>query len=338
MRLVEHDDVRAGAGAAGLELLREVVRGREAVDAGADDDVAGRGWNHGVLPPGQRCVKIALKPTMARTGSPATRHVAAVERAVAVLDILAEAGELGTNEVARRTGSTRAPLPASSRRSPPRGSSSTWPRRAATGSGRGWWSSATQCSLGSTCGSSHSRTCGRSSHETGETATLSVPGEPDAITIDFVQSASSVQSVARARAAERRARDRDGQGRARLRRRRAAARAACGRTPPGRSPTASVLARRDRRRAASAATREALGEREDDLNAIAAPVLGARGELVAVIGVQGPAARFAGATLTRAQAPLLACAADVSQALGGLAPASPPPAGGNGAPVGSTSQ
>ena len=43
--------------------------------------------------------------TMARTGRPATRHVAAVERAVAVLDALAEDGsELGTNELARRTG------------------------------------------------------------------------------------------------------------------------------------------------------------------------------------------------------------------------------------------
>ena len=33
--------------------------------------------------------------------------------------------------------------------------------------------------------------------ETGETATLSAPGDPDAITVDFVQSSSSVQSVAR---------------------------------------------------------------------------------------------------------------------------------------------
>ena len=32
---------------------------------------------------------------------------------------------------------------------------------------------------------------------TGETATLSAPGDPDAITVDFVQSGSSVQSVAR---------------------------------------------------------------------------------------------------------------------------------------------
>ena len=41
---------------------------------------------------------------MARTGRPAVRHVAAVERAFAVLDALADGGELGTNEIARRTG------------------------------------------------------------------------------------------------------------------------------------------------------------------------------------------------------------------------------------------
>ena len=39
LRLVEHDDVCAGPGTAGAKLLREVVGGRETVDAGADDDV-----------------------------------------------------------------------------------------------------------------------------------------------------------------------------------------------------------------------------------------------------------------------------------------------------------
>ena len=41
LRLVEHDDVRARAEAAALELRGQVVGGREAVDAGADDEVAG---------------------------------------------------------------------------------------------------------------------------------------------------------------------------------------------------------------------------------------------------------------------------------------------------------
>ena len=42
---------------------------------------------------------------MPRTGSPATRHLAAVTRATAVLDELGAAGrDLGTNELARATG------------------------------------------------------------------------------------------------------------------------------------------------------------------------------------------------------------------------------------------
>ena len=41
---------------------------------------------------------------MARTGQPAVRRVASVERAFAVLDALSDGAELGTNEIARRTG------------------------------------------------------------------------------------------------------------------------------------------------------------------------------------------------------------------------------------------
>ena len=42
---------------------------------------------------------------MARTGQPATRQVAVVQRAVTILGELADARtELGTNEIARRTG------------------------------------------------------------------------------------------------------------------------------------------------------------------------------------------------------------------------------------------
>src|SRR5438874_12519406 len=43
--------------------------------------------------------------TVAKTGRPATRQVEAVQRAIAILDELAAArAELGTNEIARRTG------------------------------------------------------------------------------------------------------------------------------------------------------------------------------------------------------------------------------------------
>jgi DNA-binding IclR family transcriptional regulator len=37
---------------------------------------------------------------------------------------------------------------------------------------------------------------------------------------------------------------------------------------------------------------EALGEREEDLNAVAAPVLSPAGQMAAILGVQGPAVRF----------------------------------------------
>ena len=61
---------------------------------------------------------------------------------------------------------------------------------------------------------------------------------------------------------------------------------------------------------------EATGEREDDLNAIAAPVRGSRGELVAVMGVQGPAPRFDAEAMREAVGPLLKRAAAVSSGLG----------------------
>src|SRR4029078_3954938 len=41
---------------------------------------------------------------MPRTGQPSTRDVEATVRAVEILDVLADAGELGTTEVSRRTG------------------------------------------------------------------------------------------------------------------------------------------------------------------------------------------------------------------------------------------
>ena len=43
---------------------------------------------------------------MSRTRQPSTRRIGAAERAITVLDTLADGGELGTNEVARRTGMT----------------------------------------------------------------------------------------------------------------------------------------------------------------------------------------------------------------------------------------
>src|SRR5215471_7377286 len=43
---------------------------------------------------------------MPRTRQSSTRRIGAAERAIVVLDTLADAGELGTNEIARRSGMT----------------------------------------------------------------------------------------------------------------------------------------------------------------------------------------------------------------------------------------
>jgi DNA-binding IclR family transcriptional regulator len=252
---------------------------------------------------------------MPRTGKPAARHVAAVERAVTVLDALAEeAGELGTNELARLTGLN----------------ASTVSRILATLAGAGLVEHVPESGryrlgmrlvqLGNLVLSRLDlREVARPelralSEATGETATLSVPAEPDAVTVDFVQSPASVQSVARV-------------GRPSVAHATAAGKVmlAFGGSvlAPGPLRRFTEQTLTDRRTLAAEVERarargwaRAIGEREDDLNALAAPVRGSRGELAAILGVQGPASRFGGRTLERALDPLLACAAAVSHALG----------------------
>ena len=64
--------------------------------------------------------------------------------------------------------------------------------RAGTGSGSGSCTSRTHSSHGSTCAQWHDLISRSSSRQTGETATLSVPGEQDAITVDYVSGAHYV--------------------------------------------------------------------------------------------------------------------------------------------------
>jgi len=149
--------------------------------------------------------------------------------------------------------------------------------------------------------------------ETGETATLSVPGDPDAVTIDFVPARHGVQgvtqlgrpSVAHATAA----------GKVML--------ALTGQRPAGplRAYTTRTITElgalegeleRVRRRGYA----EAYEERERELNAIAAPVFGADGSLAAVIALQGPVSRFGKAAARRAVPTLLEAAGAISRALG----------------------
>ena len=152
---------------------------------------------------------------------------------------------------------------------------------------------------------------------TGETATLSVPGASEAVTVDFVAAESSVVSVARL-------------GRPSVGHATAAGKVvlAFGAAVP--APASADLTRFTERtivdaralRAEIEAVRsrgwaEAAGEREPDLNALAAPVFGRSGELAAVVGLQGPAARLNEARRAEVLPAVLDAAGELQRALGG---------------------
>jgi DNA-binding IclR family transcriptional regulator len=250
---------------------------------------------------------------VARTGQPATRQVAAVQRAVAILGELADArGELGTNEIARRTGINVSTI---SRILATLVSGGLVEHVAATGRYR------LGIGVVRLANAVHERLDIRSlarphlaelASQTRETATLSVPGEHEAITLDFVQSPLSVRSVAE------------------VGRTSAAHASAVGKVflaHGGRLPGGALQAYTERTivdravlevevaRVRERGWAEALGEREEDLNAVAAPVLSAAGTLVAVLGVQGPAVRFNPRAMRNAAELLLDRAAVISSAL-----------------------
>ena len=150
--------------------------------------------------------------------------------------------------------------------------------------------------------------------DTGETVTLSIPGERDAVTVDFVPSRASVASVARV-------------GRPSIAHATATGKVGLAFGSPG--PTPDRLERYTDRTVTAAKALDAElqtvrlqgwaraeGEREPDLNAIAAPVFGAAGDLVAVLGLQGPAGRFDHAAQDAALPALRRHAAEISRALG----------------------
>lgn len=153
--------------------------------------------------------------------------------------------------------------------------------------------------------------------ETGETATLSVPGGGEAITVDFVPSASSVVSLARL-------------GRPSVAHATAAGKVMLAFGPPAagladqeltsfteRTITDRGALAEELERVRAAGMAEAVGEREPDLNALAAPVVGRGGELAAILGLQGPAARLPAATRRGLREPLLRASRELGQALGG---------------------
>jgi DNA-binding IclR family transcriptional regulator len=246
-----------------------------------------------------------------RTGRPATRQVAAVQRAIAILDELAAArGELGTMEIHRRTGINV----------------STISRILATLAGGGLVDHVTSTGryrLGAgvvrlanaarldirSLARPHLEELGQ---HIGETVTLSVPGEHEAFTLDFVQSQLTVRSVAevgRVSVAHATA-----VGKVFL------AHGGALRDGPLRAFTERTIVDRAVLEVEVATTRDrgwgqALGEREEDLNAVATPVCSRAGQLVAILGVQGPAIRFSPPAMRTAVEQLTEKAALISSAL-----------------------
>jgi DNA-binding IclR family transcriptional regulator len=248
---------------------------------------------------------------VARTGRPATRHVAAVQRAIAILNELAAARtELGTNEIARRTGINVSTI---SRILATLADGGLVDHVASTGRyriGVGIVRLASAVDL-------DIRSLARPhlaelSMRLGETATLSVPGEHEASTLDFVQSPHTVRSVAevgRTSAAHATA-----VGKVLL--------AHGGTLPSGplKAFTKRTIVDRAVLEADLAAIRDngwaqAIGEREEDLNAVAVPVLGRDGKLAAILGVQGPAVRFSPRAMRTAVELLTEKGAQISAAM-----------------------
>lgn len=250
---------------------------------------------------------------MARTGRPAARQVGTVQRAIDVLDTLAEARtELGTNEIARRTGVNVSSI---SRLLSTLAANGLVQHIPSTGRYR----------LGvrilqladAAQGSLDIRGLARPYLEelsaiTRETSTLSLPGSHDLVTIDFVPSPQSVRSVAQI-------------GRNSVGHATSAGKVLLawgGRLPDGEltAYTERTVTDRDALDTEIAKVRErgwaqAVGEREDDLNAVAVPVLDGTGTLVAVLGVQGPAGRFTPRAMRAAIDPMTERATALATAL-----------------------
>ena len=239
---------------------------------------------------------------MAHTGRPAARQVGSVQRAISVLDTLAEArAELGTNEIARRTGVNVSSISRLLSTLTEAGLVQYLPS-----TGRYRLGVRILQLAGAARDSLHLPGRARPLLEeltaiTGETSTLSLPATHELLTIDFVPSPQSVRSVAQF--------GRNSVGHA----------TAAGKVLlawGGTLPDGELTRYTDRTVTDRAALQDeiaevrargwaqAVGEREDDLNGIAAPVLDDTGVLIAVLGVQGPSGRFTPGEMHAAVEPL----------------------------------
>jgi DNA-binding IclR family transcriptional regulator len=251
---------------------------------------------------------------MPRTGQPSTRDVEATVRAVQILDALAEGGELGTSELARRTAI----------------SASTVSRQLGTlarlglvehvaDNGRYRVGVRVLRLANAVLGRLDLRDVARPHleelvHAVGETATLSIPGDGDAITVDFVPTDRYLQGVTRL-------------GRPSVGHATSAGKVmlAFGDVPLPRGKLTAFTPRtivdstalaREVERVREQGYAEAVEEREVGLSAVAAPVWGAAGELAAIVALQGPTSRFDATAMRDALPLLLDCAQRTSFALG----------------------
>ena len=251
---------------------------------------------------------------MARTGQPSSRDVEATVRAVAILDALADGSEAGTTELARRTGI----------------SASTVSRQLGTlarlglaehvpATGRYRLGVRVLRLANAVLGRLNVRDAARPHleelvHAVGETATLSIPGAGDAITVDFVPTERYLQGVTRL-------------GRPSVGHASSAGKVmlAFGDVPLPRGKltafTPKTITDPDALAAEIERVREqgwaeATDERELGLAAIAAPVWGSNGELAAIVALQGPTSRFDEPAMRAALPLLLECTKAISLALG----------------------
>jgi DNA-binding IclR family transcriptional regulator len=250
---------------------------------------------------------------VAKTGQASRERIGSTQRALAVLDVLALEPALGTNEIARRTGATASTV---SRQLGTLVESGLVERVADTGRYR----------LGIRLVELATTVLARLdvrvvAHpyletliaEVGETATLSVPGDPDAVTIDVVRSPQYVQgaphlgrpSIAHATAA----------GKVML------AFSDARPTGPLTAYTERTITNLDEleaelQRIARRGWADAYEEREQSLNAIAAPVWSNGGELAGIVALQGPIPRFGRAAARAALPALLARTSAISAELG----------------------
>lgn len=250
---------------------------------------------------------------MAKTGQPSTARVASAQRSLAILDVLADEPTLGTNEIARRLGT----------------SASTTSRQLATlveaglvehvpVTGRYRLGIRLVALATSVLARLDVRAIAHPHLEAlasqlGETATLSVPADPDAITVDVVRSPRYITdssrlgrpSIAHASAAGKVMLAFDGA---------APVRELQAYTPRTITDPLELEAEIERVRRRGWA--EAFEEREIGLNAIAAPVWSSDGSLAGIIALQGPIPRFGRAAARAALPSLRERAALISAELG----------------------